>query len=109
MLLFRSTGLSECVVLTIDAGMVDGVPILLAKPQTYMNLSGESVSNFWESSLVLLPQFFSIVAQFVAFTHFLKSGALIWLMHLKHYFNCYLLNFKYWHIACKHNHGSSVQ
>ncbi|GJN31461.1 hypothetical protein PR202_gb19861 [Eleusine coracana subsp. coracana] len=26
-------------------GMVDGVPILLAKPQTYMNLSGESVST----------------------------------------------------------------
>ncbi|TKV96127.1 hypothetical protein SEVIR_9G409100v4 [Setaria viridis] len=24
-------------------GMVDGVPVLLAKPQTYMNLSGESV------------------------------------------------------------------
>uniref|UniRef100_A0A0A9HL57 Peptidyl-tRNA hydrolase n=1 Tax=Arundo donax TaxID=35708 RepID=A0A0A9HL57_ARUDO len=24
-------------------GIVDGVPILLAKPQTYMNLSGESV------------------------------------------------------------------
>ncbi|KAK8450757.1 hypothetical protein SEVIR_6G086900v4 [Setaria viridis] len=24
-------------------GMVDGIPVLLAKPQTYMNLSGESV------------------------------------------------------------------
>ncbi|KQJ85215.1 CRS2-like protein, chloroplastic [Brachypodium distachyon] len=26
-------------------GMVDGVPVLLAKPQTYINLSGESVSD----------------------------------------------------------------
>ncbi|BAS95684.1 Os05g0596700, partial [Oryza sativa Japonica Group] len=25
-------------------GMVEGVPVLLAKPQTYMNLSGESAS-----------------------------------------------------------------
>jgi len=42
-------GLSEFVVLTTDAGMVDGVPVLLAKPQTYMNLSGESVSSTSES------------------------------------------------------------
>ncbi|ONL98031.1 Peptidyl-tRNA hydrolase mitochondrial [Zea mays] len=35
-------GLNECVVRAIDSGMVDGVPVLLAKPQTYMNLSGES-------------------------------------------------------------------
>jgi peptidyl-tRNA hydrolase len=25
--------------------MVDGTPVLLAKPQTYMNLSGESVGT----------------------------------------------------------------
>lgn len=27
------------------AGIVEGAPVLLAKPQTYMNLSGESVST----------------------------------------------------------------
>jgi peptidyl-tRNA hydrolase len=32
-------------VLSIDAGMIDGVPVLLAKPQTYINLSGESVCD----------------------------------------------------------------
>ncbi|VAH54106.1 unnamed protein product [Triticum turgidum subsp. durum] len=32
-------------------GVVDGVPVLLAKPQTYINLSGESVSKqFWKTS-----------------------------------------------------------
>jgi peptidyl-tRNA hydrolase len=36
---------SESFVLSIDVGMVDGVPVLLAKPQTYMNLSGESVNT----------------------------------------------------------------
>ncbi len=30
--------------LYVCAGYVGGVPVLLAKPQTYMNLSGESVS-----------------------------------------------------------------
>jgi PTH1 family peptidyl-tRNA hydrolase len=30
-------------------GMVEGVPVLLAKPQTYMNLSGESVSITFRS------------------------------------------------------------
>jgi peptidyl-tRNA hydrolase len=35
--------------LSIDAGMVEGVPVLLAKPQTYMNLSGESVSITFRS------------------------------------------------------------
>ena len=29
----------------VGKGRIEGVPILLAKPQTYMNLSGESVSD----------------------------------------------------------------
>ncbi|KAG8065324.1 hypothetical protein GUJ93_ZPchr0004g39049 [Zizania palustris] len=30
-------------------GMVDGVPVLVAKPQTYMNLSGESIFTVKQS------------------------------------------------------------
>ena len=29
----------------VGKGRVEGAPLLLAKPQTYMNLSGESVSE----------------------------------------------------------------
>lgn len=75
--------------------MVDGVPVLLAKPQTYMNLSGESVSvlGVCPSSAV----YCSIVAYFVSFTDFLWYGALILLMQLStiRSFTSYVLNSGY--------------
>lgn len=38
-------GVGHCSFWTFPSGFVHGVPVFLAKPQTFMNLSGESVSS----------------------------------------------------------------
>ena len=53
---FKYKGLNwiEGAFISIDAGMVDGVPVLLAKPQTYINLSGEAVRNTFERFVFMI-------------------------------------------------------
>lgn len=51
--LYQKYHFSQCVQLfflsfiELSPGRILGVPVLLAKPQTYMNLSGESVRKLW--------------------------------------------------------------
>lgn len=69
--------------LVFISGFVDGVPVFLAKPQTYMNLSGESVS-YLSISLKFLEVLnskvciFSIIVIHVLAVYFIKLFCVLW-------------------------------
>lgn len=47
--LFRNFSFMSMLFICCSSGFVDGIPVFLAKPQTYMNLSGEAVSDIYVS------------------------------------------------------------
>lgn len=47
--LFRNFSFMSMFFICCSSGFVDGIPVFLAKPQTYMNLSGEAVSDIYVS------------------------------------------------------------